>query len=99
MDAEQRAKAILELARFTGVEVSADFLKNTGEHFPQAGIPRIHSLFEGIYKSAGDLYAFSVLSQSAILKEREIYPGEIKFRSPRRLGEEGNGERKAIARC
>ena len=81
MDAEHRAKAILELARFTGVEVSADFLKNTGEHFPQAGIPRIHSLFEGIYKPAGDLYAFSVLSQSAILKEREIYPDEITFQA------------------
>src|SRR4030042_1747960 len=79
MDTDERAKAILELARFTGVEVSADFLKNTGEHFPQAGIPRIHSLFEGFYNPAGDLYAFSVLSQSAIIKEREIYPDEIKF--------------------
>jgi len=76
---EQRTKAILELAKFTGVEVSADFLKNTAEHFPQAGILRIHSLFEGIYKPAGDTYAFSVLSQSAILKEREIYPDEIAF--------------------
>jgi hypothetical protein len=79
MDAEHRAKAILELARFTGVEVTADFLKNTAEHFPQAGIPRIHNLIEGIYKPAGDLYAFSIFSQSAIVKEREIYPDEIKI--------------------
>ena len=79
MNVEQRTKAILELARFTGVEVSADFVKNTAEHFPQAGIPRIHNLIEGIYKPAGDLYAFSIFSQSAIDKEREIYPDEIKM--------------------
>ena len=79
MNADARTKAILELARFTGVEVTADFLKNTAEHFPQAGIPRIHNLIEGIYKPAGDPYAFSIFSQSAIVKEREIYPDEIKI--------------------
>jgi len=79
MTAEERTKAILELAKFTGVEVTADFLKNTAEHFPQAGIPRIHSLFEGIYKPVGDPYAFSIFSQSAIVKDREIYPDEIKI--------------------
>jgi hypothetical protein len=79
MTAEERTKAILELAKFTGVEVTADFLKNTAEHFPQAGIPRIHSLFEGIYKPAGDPYAFSIFSQSAIVKDRGIYPDEIKI--------------------
>jgi len=76
---EQRTKAILELARFTGVDVSSDFLKNTSEHFAQAGIPRIHSLFEGIYKPAGEKHALSVLSQSAILKDHEIYPDEVTF--------------------
>ncbi len=81
MNADQRTKAILELARFTGVEVTADFLKNTSEHFPQAGIPRIHNLIEGIYKPAGDLYAFSIFSQSAIGKGREIYPDEIKIQA------------------
>lgn len=54
MNVEQRTKAILELARFTGVEVSADFVKNTAEHFPQAGIPRIHTLIEGIYAYSDD---------------------------------------------
>lgn len=74
---DQRIKAILELSRFTGVERSAEFIKNTAEHFPQAGIPRIHNLIEGIYKPAGDRYAFSIFSQSAIEKEREVYPDEI----------------------
>ena len=77
----QRTKAIIELAKFTGVDVSADFLKNTSEHIPQAGIPRIHSLFEGIYKPAGERHAFSVLSQSAILKGHEIYPDEVTFQA------------------
>ena len=81
MNLEQRTKAILELAKFTGVDVSADFLKNTSEHFAQAGIPRIHSLIEGIYKPAGEKYAFSVLSQSAILKDHEIYPDEVTFQA------------------
>jgi len=81
MTLEQRTKAILELAKFTGVDVSADFLKNTSEHFAQAGIPRIHSLIEGIYKPAGEQYAFSVLSQSAILKGQEIYPDEVIFQA------------------
>jgi hypothetical protein len=81
MNLEQRTKAILELAKFTGVDVSADFLKNTSEHFAQAGIPRIHSLIEGIYKPAGENYAFSVLSQSAILKDHEIYPDEVTFQA------------------
>ena len=79
MNPEQRTKAILELARFTGVEVTSDFLTKTAEHFPQAGIPRIHNLIEGIYKPAGDAYAFSIFSQSAIVKEREIYPDDIKI--------------------
>jgi hypothetical protein len=81
MNLKQRTKAILELAKFTGVDVSADFLKNTSEHFAQAGIPRIHSLIEGIYKPAGEKYAFSVLSQSAILKDHEIYPDEVTFQA------------------
>lgn len=81
MDIGKRTKAILELAKFTGVEVTADFLKNTAEHFPQAGIPRIHNLIEGIYKPAGDPYALSIFSQSAIRKEREIYPDEIELQA------------------
>jgi len=81
MTPEQRTKAILELNKFTGVDVSADFLKNTSEHFANAGVPRIHSFFEGIYKPAGDRYAFSILSQSAILKDQEIYPDEVRFQA------------------
>jgi len=52
MNLEQRAQAILKLSRFTGVNVTSDFIRNTSEHYPQAGIPRIHNLKEGIYKPA-----------------------------------------------
>ena len=73
MDLEQRAQAILKLSRFTGVNVTSDFIRNTLEHYPQAGIPRIHNLIEGIYKPAGDQYAFSIWSRSAVGQDREIY--------------------------
>lgn len=51
----------------------ANLSLNTSEHYPQAGIPRIHNLIEGIYKLAGDQYAFSIWSRSAVGQDREIY--------------------------
>ncbi len=80
MNLERRTKAILELACFTGVDVSAELIKNTAKHFPQAGIPRIHNFFEGIYKPAGDRYAFCILSQSALSGGREVYPDKLQIR-------------------
>ena len=73
MSPEQRARAFLELSRFTGRDVSADFIRRTSEHFPAAGITRIHNLAEGIYKPAGDKYAFSIWSRSAAGRDLEIY--------------------------
>ena len=73
MNLEQRAKAFLKLACYTGVEVTSQFLRRTSEHFPQAEIPRIHNLAEGIYKPADDQYALSIWSRSAAGQDREIY--------------------------
>jgi hypothetical protein len=80
MTPEERAHALLELAAYTGVDVSSDFLKKTDEHYPQAGIARIHPLIEGIYKPGGDRYAFCIWSQSALVQGKEIYPDEIEHR-------------------
>jgi hypothetical protein len=73
MNLEQRAQAFLMLSKFTGVNVTSDFLRNTYKHYPQAGIPRIHNLAEGIFKPAHDKYAFCLWSRSAAGKDREIY--------------------------
>ena len=74
MDIEKRVLALMTLAKFTGVEVTSQFLKKTVEHFPQANIPMIHNLMEGIYKPAKDKYAFCIWSRSAAGKDREVYP-------------------------
>ena len=73
MSLEERARAFLNLSRFTGVDVSSQFLRRTEEHFPQAGIPRLHNLAEGIFKPAGDSYALCIWSRSAAGQDREIY--------------------------
>jgi len=107
MNPSQRARVFLELSRYTGRIVSSDFIKNTASHLPNLGIPRIHSLFEGIYKPAGDQYAFSIYSRSAAGAESEIYPDELKIQNdgswllryaPKRgsLGSSGN---KSIIAC
>ena len=57
--------------------MTADFIKNTASHLPHLGIPRIHSLFEGIYKPAGDPYALSIYSRSAEGAESEIYSDQL----------------------
>jgi len=78
MTPEERSRAILALSRFTGSEISADFIRSTSAHFPAAGIPRIHNLVEGIYKPARDKYAFCVWSRSAIGRDKEIYHDVLK---------------------
>lgn len=78
MNRDQRVQAFIALSRYTGIEVPAEFLRRTSEHFPQAGIPRIHNLAEGIYKPANDKYAFCIWSRSAAGKDQEIYPDALK---------------------
>ena len=73
MNPEERAKLFLKLSRFTGVEVTSQFLRQTEEHFPQAEIHCLHNLIEGIYKPAGDSYALCIWSRSAVGQDREIY--------------------------
>jgi len=81
MDSEKRARAILELSRFTGNELTSQFIRKTQEHFPKAGIPRIHHLIEGIYKPAGDPYAFCIWSRSAAGQDEEIYQDALRFQN------------------
>jgi len=81
MDSEKRIRAILELSRFTGNDLTSQFIRNTKEHFPKAGIPRIHNLIEGIYKPAGDRYALCIWSRSAAGKDEEIYQDALKFQN------------------
>ncbi len=73
MNPEERAKLFLKLSRFTGVEVTSQFLRQTKEHFPQAEIHCLHNLIEGIYKPAGESYALCIWSRSAAGQVREIY--------------------------
>lgn len=65
MKTEDRIQAFIALSGLIGVNVTARLIRNTVEHYPQAGIPRIHHLIEGIYKQAADRYAFCVWSRSA----------------------------------
>lgn len=74
MNTNKRVNAFVMLAKFTGLEVTSQFLRKTGEHYPQAGISIIHNLAEGIFKPADDQYAFSIWSRSASGMDREIYP-------------------------
>lgn len=80
MDSLQRARVFLELSKYTGRTVSADFIKNTAIHLPKLGLPRIHSFFEGIYKPAEDQYALCIYSRSAAGAEQEAYPDALEFR-------------------
>lgn len=78
MDLGHRARAFLKLSRFTGVEVTAQFIRKTYEHFPEARIRCLHNLAEGIFKPAEDQYALSIWSRSAAGSDTEIYPDEFK---------------------
>lgn len=74
MNLQQRAQAFLKLSRFTGLEVSSQFLRQTGIHFPEAGIPVLHNLAEGIFKPKNDHYALTIWSRSAAGHDQEVYP-------------------------
>lgn len=87
--------------------MTADFIKNTASHLPHLGIPRIHSLFEGIYKPAGDPYALSIYSRSAEGAESELYPDQLEIQTdgswrlkyaPKKGSLEAGGN-KALAAC
>jgi hypothetical protein len=78
MNIEKRVNALMMLAKFTGLEVTSQFLRKTGEHYPQAGIPIIHNLAEGIFKPADDRYALCIWSRSASGMDREIYPDRFR---------------------
>jgi len=73
MRTEDRIQAFMMLSKFTGVDVTSQFLRETSSHFPQAGIPRVHNLAEGIYKPASDKYAFCIWSRSAAGADQEVY--------------------------
>jgi HNH endonuclease len=74
MTPDQRARAFLLLSRFTGAEVTSQFLRATRDHFPAAGLPTLHSLAQGIFKPAGDRYTLCVWSRSAAGGDTEVYP-------------------------
>lgn len=74
MKTEDRIQAFMALSKFTGMNVTSQFIRKTSEHFPQAGIPRVHNLAEGIYKPASDKYAFCIWSRSAAGADKEVYP-------------------------
>jgi hypothetical protein len=77
MDFETRTHALMMLAKFTGTEVTSQFLRKPLEHFPQLGISIIHNLAEGIFKPAHDKYAFCIWSRSASGHDSEIYPDQF----------------------
>jgi putative restriction endonuclease len=77
MTPEQRLRAILALSKYTGCELTADFLRHTSVHCPAAGIDTIHSLVEGIFKPKNSKYAFAVWSRSAAGVVMQIYPDEF----------------------
>jgi len=63
MTPEQRLRALFALSKYTGFEVTADFLRHTFLHCPSAGITAIHSLIEGIFKPRNSRYAFTIWSR------------------------------------
>jgi len=60
VEIEARWEMFRQLAPFFGKKVSAQFVRKTSEVLP--GVPRIHSLIEGIYKYSGSEYAFAIAS-------------------------------------
>jgi hypothetical protein len=78
MTQEQRLRAILTLSKYTGCELTADFLRHTSVHCPAAGIDIMHSLVEGIFKPKESKYAFAIWSRSAAGAVMEIYSDEFK---------------------
>lgn len=74
MTHEQRTRGILHLSRYFGRDLSSQFFRKTAEECPQAGIPVLHSLSEGIFKPADSEYALCIWSRSAGGRDREVYP-------------------------
>jgi hypothetical protein len=77
MAPEQRLRAILVSSKYTGCELTADFLRHTSIHCPAARIDSIHSLVKGIFKPRDSRYAFAVWSRSAAGAVVQIYPDEF----------------------
>lgn len=107
MTGVQRAKALLYLARYFGMEVTARFLQKTREECPGAGIEQIHPLFEGIYKPADSPYVFCIWSRSAAGAAEEAYPdsfeqlddGTWQMRYAPKKGPLDKGVNRALFRC
>lgn len=74
MTPDRRARALIVLARYVGLDLPSRFFRRTGEECPEAGIPVLHSLSEGIFKPADSQYALCIWSRSAGGGDREIYP-------------------------
>ncbi len=77
MTSEQRLRAVLALSKYTGFELTAEFLRHTSVHCPAAGIDTMHSLVEGIFKPRDSKYAFAIWSRSAVGAAVEVYPDEF----------------------
>jgi predicted restriction endonuclease len=77
MTLEERLRSLFVLSKYTGFEVTSDFLRRTHLHCPNAGITAIHSLIEGIFKPKDSRYAFAIWSRSAVGAEPGIYPDEF----------------------
>lgn len=107
MTGEYRARALLVLARYFGLEVTARFLQKTGEECPEAGIERVHPLFEGIYKPEGSPHVFCIWSRSAVGAADEIYPdtfrqlpdGTWQMRYAPKRGPLDKGVNRALFKC
>jgi predicted restriction endonuclease len=78
MTPEQRLRAILALSKYTGFELTSDFLRHTTVHCPASGIETMHSLVEGIFKPKNSKYALAIWSRSAAGADLQIYPDEFR---------------------
>jgi hypothetical protein len=63
MDQQRRSEILVEIARQTGKQVTAAFLKRTANFIP--GIERLHNLITGIFKPAWSDYALSIVIKLA----------------------------------
>jgi hypothetical protein len=63
MSLERRSEILVEIAKYTGRQVSAAFLKRTASFIP--GIERFHNLITGIFKPAWSDHALSIVIKLA----------------------------------
>ncbi len=61
MDDIKHKKILIEIARYTGKQVSASFIKRTKSYIPR--IDRFHTLITGIYKPSWSDYALSIITK------------------------------------